>query len=45
MTEKENREFVEVVAAPLCGIALAVIVLAMGAEITITIYQLLEVVR
>jgi len=39
----ENQEFVEVVAAPIAGIALAVIVLAMGAEITITIYNLLEV--
>jgi len=38
----DNQEFIKVVAAPLCGIALAVIVIAMGAEITITIYNILE---
>ena len=43
MTDEQTTYFAEQVAYPLTGIALAIIVLAGGAEILITIDLLLEV--
>ena len=43
MTDKQKTYFNEQVAYPLAGVALAIILLAIGAQATVTIYELMEV--
>jgi uncharacterized membrane protein len=43
MTRKQKTYFAERVAYPITGIALAIIVLAFGAEATVMIIELMEV--
>ena len=40
MKKTENKQFVEIVAAPLCGIAIAIIIMAMAVEIVSTLQVL-----
>ena len=40
MKTPESKQFVEIVAAPLCGIALAIIIMAMAVEIVSTLQVL-----
>ena len=40
MKNTENKQFVEIVAAPLCGIAIAIVVMAVAVEIISTLQVL-----
>ena len=40
MKNTENKQFIEIVVAPLCGIAIAIIIMAVAVEIVTTLQVL-----